>query len=105
MNIDRINLFYDVKNLFNTKDEAFEVYSIIKSRVNRGTTNNTLLVFPTRESKKRNKLIIKSHTQLIEKTKDKLTDEKNIFILTTLDELLKSKNLDGIRYKEVRFLG
>jgi len=30
MTMDEINLFYDVKSLFNMKDEAFEVYNIIK---------------------------------------------------------------------------
>lgn len=105
MTIDEINLFYDVKSLFNMKDEAFEVYNIIKSRVDKGITNKILLVFPTIESKRRNKIIIKNRTQLTEQKQDELTDGKNIFIFTTLYGLFKSKYLDGFRYKEVRFLG
>ncbi len=105
MTMDEINLFYDVKSLFNMKDEAFEVYNIIKSRVDRGTTNKILLVFPTIKSKIRNKIIIKNRTQLIEQKQDELTDGKNIFIFTTLYELFKSKYLYGFRYNEVRFLG
>lgn len=105
MNIDRINLFYDIKNLFNTKEEAFEIYSILKSRIDRGPTNNILLVFPTKESKERNKYIIKNRTQLEEVRKDTIRDENNTYILKTLDEIIRSKDLDGIRYKEIRFLG
>ena len=104
-----INLFYDVKNLFNTSGEAFELYYIINSRLNkfREKERNILLVFPTREIKNRNMRHILARTQFKKINENIYVDLLNhtYYEFSSIIELKETKHIDGKRFTEIRFLG
>ena len=103
--MNNIELFYEVKNLFNTSKEALDIYRDIKCRQRTGD-RNILYICNTRQEAERTfrKMINKSGIDIYYKV-DKLEviiKEKTIRF-TDITEF--SKHTDGRRYEIVRFLG
>lgn len=104
-----IELFYNIKNLFNTPDEVFKIYADINNRLYRNREyefgKNILLVFPTKECKKR------EYKKCLSKTYCKRNDDISIIDLnrnstyTFCDITDISKIIIGRRFTDIRFIG
>lgn len=111
MKKDNIELFYEVRNLFNTSDEVFDIYGELRNRIgfNRSSEfgRNILLVFPTLESKKRNfnKYISKVNFYKINDNTVCTIDKYYCYTFMTINEILDKANIAGARFTDIRFLG
>lgn len=106
-----INLFYEVRNLFNTSEESFDMYFLIKHNIalNRDFEfgRNILLVFPTREIKDRSMKNAIAKTNLYRFDDNTLKDiiEDTYYYFYSIGEIKRTNFFAGRRFTDIKFLG
>lgn len=109
MSKENIELFYDIRNLFNIPKDTFELYFNIKSRIfyNRETEfgRNILLVFPTRQIAERTKKQMVVKTNMYKNKNNEITDGKTRYYVVSIEELKCDNFMTGRRFTNIRFLG
>lgn len=101
-----IDLFYEIKNLFNTSEKAFDIFHTLKYTTQK--PNNNEILYIVLNSKTKDEIIHKYETftdfkriseNLLKSEKHK---EKTIEI-RTIEDISRRFFLEGKRYSEVRF--
>ncbi len=107
--MNNIELFYKLKDLFNTPEEIFEKFYLLKNittfceenkilyiTINEISKNELIKKYETLVGCKRvNKDVLKFHNQEY---------REDIYIeITTIEKIKNSRTLDGLRYREIRF--
>lgn len=107
--MNNINMYYETKRLFDTKDEVFRVYYILKERLIKNSTYPILIIYANERVKKQNLFMINSRIQNEEiKTQrireDEIIMDEKTYIFKTINEISDIRNLAGMRFSEIRFL-
>lgn len=104
-----MNLFYDVMNLFNTSEEAFELYYRIKQRIqfSRETKfgRSVLLVFLNNEMRDRKYKELSVKTNFRRQGNYILTTFKDEYVFATIEQLKDDRFLAGRRFTDIKFMG
>lgn len=100
-----IDLFYEIKNLFNTSEKAFDIFNTLKYTTQKPNNNILYIVLNLKakdeimnryetftDFKRINENILKS-----EKHKDKTIE------IRTIENIIRRNFLEGKRYSEIRF--
>ena len=104
-----IDLFYEIKNLFNTSEKAFEIFDYLRYTIQNPDKNKILYIVLNRRAK--DELIYKYNTftefeKVNENTLRAYDIEKNTekyIEIRTIKSIAREEFLDGKRYGEVRF--
>lgn len=104
-----IDLFYEIKNLFNTSKEAFEIFDYLRYTIQ--NPHNNKILYITLNRRARDELMNKYNTltnfeRINENTLRAYNQEKHeekYVEIRTIESIVKGKFLEGRRYKEVRF--
>lgn len=107
--MDNIEKYFETKKLFDTKDEVFEIYNMLKERIIKNSTYPILIIYANERLKKQNLFMINLRikneeikTQRIRE--DEIIMNEKIYIYKTIDEISDIRNLAGMRFSEIRFL-
>ena len=104
-----IDLFYEIKNLFNTSKKAFEIFDYLRYTIQNPDKNKILYI--TLNPKSKDELMSKYNMftdfeRVNENTLRIYDKEKHIekyIEIRTIESLERRKFLDGRRYGEIRF--
>lgn len=101
-----IDLFYEIKNLFNTSEKAFDIFSSLKYTTQ--MPNNNSILYIVLNSKTKNEIIHKyeTFTDFKRINENILTSEKykeKMIEVRTIGNIDRRNFLDGKRYREIRF--
>lgn len=101
-----IDLFYEIKNLFNTSEKAFDMFD--RLRYTTKMPNNDTILYITVNLKAKEELIdrYKMFTDFKKVNENILKSErysqKTVEIIT-IENLVRRRTMDGKRYTEIRF--
>lgn len=101
-----IDLFYEIKNLFNTSEKAFNIFNEL--RYTTMMPNNDAILYITVNLKAKEELIdrYKMFTDFKKVNENILKSErysqKTVEIIT-IENLVRRRTMDGKRYTEIRF--
>ena len=101
-----IDLFYEIKNLFNTSERAFDIYNILKFITQKSDNNKILYI--VLNLKARDEVIQKyemftDFKRINENTLQSKRHKEKTIEIRTIENISKKKFLYGRRYKEIRF--
>lgn len=104
-----IDLYYEIKNLFNTSKKAFEIYDYLRYTIQNPDKNKILYI--TLNSKAKDELMGKYNTFIdfervnenTLRTYDKENHTEKYIEIRTIESIARGKFLDGRRYGEIRF--
>ena len=101
-----IDLFYEIKNLFNTSEKAFNIFDEL--RYTTMMQNNDAILYITVNLKAKEELIdrYKMFTDFKKVNENILESEKypkKTIEIITIENLVRTRALKGKRYAEIRF--
>lgn len=102
------DLFYEIKNLFNTSRRAFEIFDYLRYTIQIPDKDKILYIVLNSRAKDEIMSKYNMFTDFKKVNKNTLRTcnekcEEKIIEIRTIEDIKKEKNLDGKRYKEVRF--
>ena len=103
--MNSVELYYQVKNLFNTSQEAFDIFFEYKSREHL-SFQTTLCVCISRNESLRffRKTIEQTGCKTYDTNKKEVLLEDRIIRFISIEEMRDKKEYAGRKYKEIRFL-
>lgn len=106
--MDEIDLYYQIRDLFNTSSRAFDIFYQTKGRICKNTDNtfpiNILILFPTRECLERTKRKFIAKTNVQRWNENTLYDLEKQYTFATIADIENNK-INGQRFSSIRFLG
>lgn len=104
--MSNIDLFYEIKNLFNTSERAFKIFDEL--RYTTMMPNNDAILCITVNLKAKEELIdrYKMFTDFRKVNENILESEKypkKTIEIITIENLIRRRTLNGKRYAEIRF--
>lgn len=104
-----IDLFYEIKSLFNTSEKAFEIFDYLRYTIQNPDKNKILYI--TLNSKSKDELISKynmfTNFERVDKntlrTYNKEKHTEKYIEIRTIESIVRLNFLDGRRYGEIRF--
>lgn len=102
-----LDLYYEVRDLFNTSSRAFDIFYQVKMRIKNKDhvlPRNLLMIFPTRESLERTKKRALVEPNINRINKNTLCDAERTYTFVTIADVENNK-LVGRNFADIRFLG